>query len=153
MTKGERLKSLRISNNYTLEEIGKKINVARQTYFKYENNIITNIPADKIELLAKIYGVSAAYIMGWDIKENNMENNEEAIFIEKFRKLSHDDQMLLLDNMDSLSDSLCLTSLEKKRINKCRQLSPDDVEDIDEMIDFKLDKALRKERAIQNAAI
>lgn len=153
MTKGERLKSLRISNNYTLEEIGKKINVARQTYFKYENNIITNIPTDKIELLAKIYGVSAAYIMGWDIKENNMENNEEAIFIEKFRKLSHDDQMLLLDNMDSLSDSLCLTSLEKKRINKCRQLSPDDVEDIDEMIDFKLDKALRKERAIQNAAI
>jgi hypothetical protein len=153
MTKGERLKSLRISNNYTLEEIGKKINVARQTYFKYENNIITNIPTDKIELLAKIYGVSAAYIMGWDIKEKNMESNEEAIFIEKFRKLSHDDQMLLLDNMDSLSDSLCLTSLEKKRINKCRQLSPDDVEDIDEMIDFKLDKALRKERAIQNAAI
>lgn len=153
MTKGERLKSLRISNNYTLEEIGKKINVARQTYFKYENNIITNIPTDKIELLAKIYGVSAAYIMGWDINENNMENNEEAIFIEKFRKLSHDDQMLLLDNMDSLSDSLRLTSLEKKRINKCRQLSPDDIEDIDEMIDFKLDKALRKERAIQSAAI
>lgn len=153
MTKGERLKSLRISNNYTLEEIGKKINVARQTYFKYENNIITNIPTDKIELLAKIYGVSAAYIMGWDINENNMENNEEAIFIEKFRKLSHDDQMLLLDNMDNLSDSLRLTSLEKKRINKCRQLSPDDVEDIDEMIDFKLDKALRKERAIQNAVI
>lgn len=153
MTKGERLKSLRISNNYTLEEIGKKINVARQTYFKYENNIITNIPTDKIELLAKIYGVSAAYIMGWDINENNMENNEEAIFIEKFRKLSHDDQMLLLDNMDNLSDSLRLTSLEKKRINKCRQLSPDDVEDIDEMIDFKLDKALRKERVIQNAAI
>ena len=51
------------------------------------------------------------------------------------------------------SDSLCLTSLEKKRINKCRQLSSDDVEDIDEMIDFKLDKALRKERAIQSAAI
>lgn len=153
MTKGERLKSLRISNNYTLEEIGKKINVARQTYFKYENNIITNIPTDKIELLAKIYGVSAAYIMGWDINENNMENNEEAIFIEKFRKLSHDDQMLLLDNMDSLSDSLRLTSLEKKRINKCRQLSSDDVEDIDEIIDFKLDKALRKERAIQSAAI
>lgn len=51
------------------------------------------------------------------------------------------------------SDPLRLTLLEKKRITKCRQLSPDDVEDIDEMIDFKLEKALRKERAIQNAVI
>ena len=41
VTKGERLKQLRLSNKYTLEEIGKKINVAKQTYFKYENNIIT----------------------------------------------------------------------------------------------------------------
>ena len=32
---------------------------------KYENNIITNIPSDKIESAARICNVSPAYIMGW----------------------------------------------------------------------------------------
>lgn len=105
MTKGERLKQLRLSNKYTLEEIGKKINVAKQTYFKYENNIITNIPTDKIELLAEIYGVSEAYIMGWDIVENNKPTKEEEVFLEKFRKLGHDDQMLLFGIMDRFIDA------------------------------------------------
>lgn len=105
VTKGERLKQLRLSNKYTLEEIGKKINVAKQTYFKYENNIITNIPTDKIELLAEIYGVSEAYIMGWDIVENNKPTKEEEVFLEKFRKLGHDDQMLLFGIMDSFIDA------------------------------------------------
>ena len=40
--------------------------VSKQTLYKYENNIITNIPSDKIEGLAKIFNVSPALIMGWD---------------------------------------------------------------------------------------
>lgn len=153
MKLGERIKSYRLAKKLTLKDIALKLGVSEATAQRYESGKITTIDYDKIIILSKLFDCSPSELMGWDIKEKNMESNEEAIFIEKFRKLSHDDQMLLLDNMDSLSDSLCLTSLEKKRINKCRQLSPDDVEDIDEMIDFKLDKALRKERAIQNAAI
>lgn len=94
MSKGERLKELRLKHNFTLEEIGKKINVARQTYFKYENDIITNIPTDKIEALAKIYDVSEAYIMGWELpQENNafLTANEQAL-IEKYRQLDADGQ-------------------------------------------------------------
>lgn len=94
MSKGERLKELRLKHNFTLEEIGKKINVARQTYFKYENDIITNIPTDKIEALAKIYNVSEAYIMGWELpKENNaFLTADELRHIEKYRQLDADGQ-------------------------------------------------------------
>lgn len=63
---GSLLKQLRINNKYTLDEVGKIIGVSKQTLYKYENNIISNIPSDKIELLAKLYNVSPALIMGWD---------------------------------------------------------------------------------------
>ena len=47
--KGDRIKNLRINNKMTLEEVGEKIGVSKQTLYKYENNIITNIPSDKLK--------------------------------------------------------------------------------------------------------
>jgi len=64
--KGGRIKNLRIQNKMTLEEVGERIGVSKQTLYKYENNIITNIPSDKIEGLAQIFNVSPALIMGWN---------------------------------------------------------------------------------------
>lgn len=75
MTKGERIKKLRLKYNYTLDEIADKLGTSRQTIFKYENNIVTNIPSDKIEQLALIFNVSPAYIMGWDEKKKKEQNN------------------------------------------------------------------------------
>ena len=64
--KGDRIKNLRIQNKMTLEEVGERIGVSKQTLYKYENNIITNIPSHKIEGLAQIFNVSPALIMGWN---------------------------------------------------------------------------------------
>ncbi|AOH38787.1 helix-turn-helix domain-containing protein [Dialister pneumosintes] len=64
--RGELLKDLRIKKGFTLEEVGVYIGVTKQTLFKYENNIITNIPSDKIESLSRLYGVSPSVIMGWE---------------------------------------------------------------------------------------
>lgn len=64
--KGDKIKNLRIQNKMTLEEVGERIGVSKQTLYKYENNIITNIPSDKIEGLAKLFNVSPALIMGWN---------------------------------------------------------------------------------------
>lgn len=68
MTIGERLKALREQHGISQIDFATKMNVSKQTLYKYENNIITNIPSDKIEAAAKIVNVSPAYIMGW---ENN----------------------------------------------------------------------------------
>lgn len=65
MTVGERLKQLREQLGMSQVEFAAKINVSKQTLYKYENNIITNIPSDKIESAARICNVSPAYIMGW----------------------------------------------------------------------------------------
>lgn len=63
---GKKLKSLRENKKLTLDEVAQKINTSRQTLFKYENGIVTNIPSDKIKDLAGFYGVSPAYLMGWE---------------------------------------------------------------------------------------
>lgn len=66
MTKGERIKLKREQRGISQNELALKINVSKQNMYKYENDIITNIPSDKIELIAKALNVSPAYIMGWE---------------------------------------------------------------------------------------
>lgn len=72
MTIGERIKEIRNRLNMSQVAFADKINVSKQTLYKYENNIITNIPSDKIEAAAKLGNVSPAYLMGWD--DNNTDN-------------------------------------------------------------------------------
>ena len=52
MSIGMRIKSAREQRGMTLDEVAKRCNTTKQTIFKYENEIVTNIPYDKIVLLA-----------------------------------------------------------------------------------------------------
>lgn len=65
MTMGGRIKALRTSKKMSQDELGSLIQTTRQTIFKYENDIITNIPPEKIEKIAAIFHVSPAYLAGW----------------------------------------------------------------------------------------
>lgn len=80
MTVGERLKELRNTLGMSQVDFADRINVSKQTLYKYENNIITNIPSDKIESAAQIGNVSPAYLMGWDI---NIGKEKESIYSRK----------------------------------------------------------------------
>lgn len=66
MAKGERIRRARELRGMTQEELGRACGTTKQTIFKYESGIVTNIPTDKIEGIARATGVSPAYIMGWD---------------------------------------------------------------------------------------
>ena len=66
MTIGERLKIARENAGFTLEELGKMCGTTKQTIYKYENGVITNIPIDRLERIASALNVSAAYLIGWD---------------------------------------------------------------------------------------
>lgn len=63
---GDRIKSKRQEQRLSQTELAQKIGVSKQTLYKYENNIITNIPSDKIELLSTSLDTSPAYLMGWE---------------------------------------------------------------------------------------
>lgn len=80
MTIGERIKKLRTEKmGMSQVAFADSIEVSKQTLYKYENNIITNIPSDKIEAIAKLCKVSPAYLMGWnnDAETSNVHNTED----------------------------------------------------------------------------
>ncbi len=66
MSIGQRIKSARKLKKVSQVNLANAINVSKQTLYKYENDIITNIPSDKIEAISRFLGISPAYIMGWD---------------------------------------------------------------------------------------
>lgn len=66
MTIGERIKAARERKNISQIELAKLINSSKQSVYKYENNIITNIPSNKIEAIAKALSTTPAELMGWE---------------------------------------------------------------------------------------
>lgn len=84
MTKGQRILALRKYNKVTQEELALKLGVAKQTVYKYEHDIITNIPSDKLEIMAKVLGTSPEYILGWEcdtVTEDMQKNSDTAVGI------------------------------------------------------------------------
>ena len=76
MTVGESIKEIRNKLNMSQVDFADRINVSKQTLYKYENNIITNIPSDKIEAAAKLGNVSPAYLMGWEKFDSRFSGKE-----------------------------------------------------------------------------
>lgn len=75
------LKDLIDKSSYSRTEIADKVNISKQTLYKYENGIVTNIPSDKIESFAKLFNVTPAYLMGWeenDVAEAVCEMQKDA---------------------------------------------------------------------------
>lgn len=66
MTKGERIKRKREELNISQTDLANQVGISKQTLYKYENDIVTNIPSDVIEKLAKKLECDPAYIMGWE---------------------------------------------------------------------------------------
>ena len=64
----------------TLEDLGNKIGVSRQTIQRYESGVITNIPSDKIELLAKYLNTTPSYLMGWENSNSTLIETYENIY-------------------------------------------------------------------------
>lgn len=65
MSVADNIRIAREKANMTMEELGKVCGTTKQTIYKYENGIITNIPLDRIEQIANVTGVSAASLLGW----------------------------------------------------------------------------------------
>lgn len=71
MTIGERISNVRISKGFSLTELASIVDVSKQTLYKYEKGIVTNIPLNKIECIAKALNITPAYLMGWEDKDDN----------------------------------------------------------------------------------
>ena len=65
MEKGTRLRLLREKKDISQTEAARFLGLSKQTLYKYEKGIVTNIPSDVVERMATYYNTTPAYIMGW----------------------------------------------------------------------------------------
>lgn len=65
MTKGQRIKKLRTDCGLSQVEFASKLGISKQLLYKYENDIVTNIPSDKVFEIATLCESTPEYIMGW----------------------------------------------------------------------------------------
>ena len=100
MTIGQRIRTARERKDMTLDEVAKRCNTTKQTIFKYENEIVTNIPYDKIVLLATALDVSPSYLFGWDEKKDSPSEPKltegEKMLLDLFNRVPEDQQQLVL---------------------------------------------------------
>ena len=71
---GDRIRKYRNLQGLSQTELADMIKVSKQTLYKYENNIITNVPSDKIEAIASIMNISPAQLMGWEDSAEAINN-------------------------------------------------------------------------------
>ena len=94
---GDRLKRLRQKNHMTQPEVSRMTGIQTPLYQRYETGKVLNIPYDKIETLAKIFGVSPAYIVGWG-------PDEAPEIVNSFNKLSVKNQQAVLQLVRALAE-------------------------------------------------
>lgn len=91
MTIGDRIKLKRTEAHLTQEDIATALGVTKQTIYKYENGIVTNIPTDKIQELSIVLNTNPSYLTGW-----NQEKPTAKIDDELMEMLKKDETKLLL---------------------------------------------------------
>ena len=97
MTVGDRIRKQRELLGISQTELAEKIKVSKQTLYKYEKNIITNIPSDKIEEISKVLNVSEAYLMGWEDNLNKENSDLIPDILSDEKLLDHIKKMMCLN--------------------------------------------------------
>lgn len=75
----DRIREQRILNKLTTLEVAEKIGVRKQTISKYEQGIVTNIPSNRLEALAKALNTTPGYLMGWEEDSRTTDKYIDAI--------------------------------------------------------------------------
>lgn len=65
-TVGSRIKKARENVGISQEQLGKMCGTTKQTIFKYETGVVTNIPMDRLAAIANALCVDPCALMGWN---------------------------------------------------------------------------------------
>ena len=101
MSIGTKIRELREARGMSLEDVARLCGTTRQAIYKYENEIVTNIPYDRIILLAKALNTTPSNLFDWNedkkISPNEPELTEgEKVVLELFRQIPADQQPMVL---------------------------------------------------------
>ena len=101
MSMGTKIRELREARGMSLEDVAKLCGTTRQAIYKYENEIVTNIPYDRIILLAKALNTTPSQLFDWKEDKKISPNEDgltegEKVMLELFRAIPEDQQPVVL---------------------------------------------------------
>ena len=85
-TIGDRIMALRTRRGMTQTELAEAVGETKQTIYKYEHGIVTNIPISKVEAIAKALRCPPSALTGWD-EESSPETMSEDEYDEELREV------------------------------------------------------------------
>lgn len=106
MVLGEKIRVARENAGLTQEELGKKCGTTKQTIFKYETGVVTNIPLDRLEMIANAVGVSAAALIGWETEQPTVSDglsDVQRALIDFAKSLTEEQAVLALRVLKSIA--------------------------------------------------
>lgn len=131
MNIGQRIKSKRELLNIPQTDLAKKVGISKQTLYKYENGIVTNIPSNIVEALAYNLDCSPAFLMGWESEkevDKSIQTNDIGIIVQKvlnnlddYSHLSLDGKIMSKDERLEIFESF-MFSIELMRRKRLRAL-------------------------------
>lgn len=106
MSIGDRIKALRIKNDLSQIDLAEKIGSTKQAIYKYEKGIVTNIPSDKLQEIARALHTTPAYLMGWEEEADHKETESPVDVALKnwLDSASEDEKMALLNLLKSINN-------------------------------------------------
>ena len=75
MTCGDKIKQIRTEKGLKQAELARKTGLSPQTLFKYEKNIVTNIPLNSIISIAQVLKVEPSVLINQDEKFSKSSND------------------------------------------------------------------------------
>ena len=75
-TYGENIRKRRDELGISQVQLAEAIGESKQTIYKYETGIVTNIPLPKVEAIAKALHCSTEYITGWGTKKEPVKKQK-----------------------------------------------------------------------------
>lgn len=87
---GDRIRKKRIEKGMTLEQLANFLDVGHQAVSKYEKGVVTNIPLERIEALAKALGTTTEYLINGNKTRNFIQNQNELELLTEEQKAQLD---------------------------------------------------------------
>ena len=78
MSIGQRIKSMRLQQGLSIDDLAYRLGKNRTTIYRYESGDIENLPLSILDSLAEALNTTPAHIMGWE----SMEAREDFTYSE-----------------------------------------------------------------------
>ena len=66
MSIGQRIKTMRVQQGMSIDDLAHRLGKNRTTVYRYENGDIENLPLGILDSLAEALNTTPAYLMGWE---------------------------------------------------------------------------------------